>query len=487
MTWYRCSGGGTKTLIDGEKCKENLSLVTKKVTQAIVSVPQKSDAPDLVVLNGEVYLFPLGITINGSVRPGGTVYVWDGVSWEQKAKPPASDNGITYYGSFAVFGNEIHYVGTYNGTIRSKHCKLPVNGTSWVDVSTPPVHFTHNSSVVLNGELHVMAGSSHFKWDGVSWTSVSTLPYSFVRGSAVVLNGEIHILGSTSSTVTNKRSHYKWNGATWTSVSTLPSYVSSASVIAGEIHVFNVYQEVSTHYKWDGTTWTWEKPFPFQFRRAAMSGDEMYFVNSYISDSSYYNADMDFDQMLCVDRKYYKAEEYAPQEYQLVSFSRTMDELGAAFFVGSHKTVTREYNFGYDILDVTFTGEATFRIDRTVVMGSDIYVDVYNTSSSSQTKRLSCSGRMLVPVGETVKKIIYIHKTTADLGGAFTLASGGTVEKTFELGCEEVVEITFSDEKGTVVGISVQSITGGTVVVQFTNSGSKTKTINPSCSGRVIV
>lgn len=82
-------------------------------------------------------------------------------------------------------------------------------------ISTLPYDFYASSAVVLNGEIHILGGSSsyykkHYKWNGTSWVSVSTLPYYVGNSSAVVLNDIIHILGGNYSD-SCYRYHYSLN------------------------------------------------------------------------------------------------------------------------------------------------------------------------------------------------------------------------------------------------------------------------------------
>ena len=160
--------------------------------------------------------------------------------------------------------------------------------------SALPFAFYEGSAVVLNGEIHILGGSSnytsHYKWDGTSWTSVSTLPYNFYEGSAVILNGEIHILGSYSSA-----KHYKWDGTSWTSVSTLPYsfYQGSAVVLNNEIHILGSYSsgDYADHYKFDGTSWTSVSTLPYNFYQgsAVVFDDKIHILGS-ASGGSYYTA-----------------------------------------------------------------------------------------------------------------------------------------------------------------------------------------------------
>ena len=178
-----------------------------------------------------------------------------------------------YSGSAVVLNNEIHILGSYDTSSRTKHYKW--NGSSWVSVSTLPYNFYNGFAVVLNDEIHILgSGNSsyvtkHYKWSGSSWVSVSTIPYGFYSSSAVVLNGEIHILGSNSATSAQKN-HYKWSGSTWSFVSTLPYGFRNgrAVVLNDEIHIFGGSYDTSSrtkHYKWNGSSWVSVSTLPYSF------------------------------------------------------------------------------------------------------------------------------------------------------------------------------------------------------------------------------
>ena len=121
-----------------------------------------------------------------------------------------------YRGSAVVYNNEIHILGSYGSSYRTKHYKW--DGSSWTKVSTLPYDFRYGSAVVYNNEIHILGGSGgntkRYKWNGSSWTSVSTLPYSFYRGSAILYNNDIHILGSDDSSYYT--AHYKYGLASLT-------------------------------------------------------------------------------------------------------------------------------------------------------------------------------------------------------------------------------------------------------------------------------
>lgn len=132
-------------------------------------------------------------------------------------------------------------------------------------------HTPHNCSgacaVELNGELHLLGGSSagyenaHYKWNGQRWDRISTLPYKFSGGVAVVLNEEIHIIGGGST-----RNHFKWDGAAWLNVSTHPIDVSSCSieVLGREIHRMGGNGYNTDHYIFDGNEWKLSASMPLR-------------------------------------------------------------------------------------------------------------------------------------------------------------------------------------------------------------------------------
>lgn len=207
MNYFPATIGSEKVTIDGEKVRDKMELVSQNVnTLACGKMPANGGSP--VVWNNEIYLLTTKL------------YKWD--------------------------------------------------GTTWTEISALPSGFSSPPTVVYDGEIHILGGSTlsitkHYKWNGATWTSVSTLPYNFMFGGVVVLNNEIHLLGGTYSGV--QRNHYKWNGTTWVSVSTLPYdfYDSQAVVLNDEIHLLGGNGGGSTHYKWDGSSWTRETNIPYRF------------------------------------------------------------------------------------------------------------------------------------------------------------------------------------------------------------------------------
>ena len=194
-------------------------------------------------------------------------------------------------GSSVVLNGEIHILGTSYGSNNTQHYKW--NGSSWTNASTLPYKFYYGAAVILNGEIHIFGGTgssynkNHYKWNGKSWVSVSTLPYDFYLGSAVVFNGEIHILGGSNGYGT---SHYKWNGSSWINASTLPYdfFGGSAIVFNNEIHILGSYSSNyrRAHYKWDGSTWSSVStiPYDFYYCSAVVFDDALHVIGGVPSD-----------------------------------------------------------------------------------------------------------------------------------------------------------------------------------------------------------
>ena len=216
-----------------------------------------------------------GNTVLGVVGTGGSKVTVDGVKYNENLDLTSflQDMNISTLpysfdkGCAVVLDGEIHILGGSSfGTTSKKHYKF--NGTEWVSVSTLPYKLYFGCAVVLDGEIHILGGSdgatNHYKFNGTEWVSVSTLPSSFNLCSAVVKGGEIHMLGGGSSGSTK---HYKWNGTSWTSVSTLPYkfYKGCAVVLDGEIHILGGSNNSTKHYKFNGTSWDSVSTIPYGF------------------------------------------------------------------------------------------------------------------------------------------------------------------------------------------------------------------------------
>ena len=223
-------------------------------------------------------------------------YKYDGSDWicVSDNLPFKFNNAST-----VVYNGELHILG---GTNRARnHYKW--DGNSWEYVSSLPGGYTNNGAVVLNNEIHIVGvgdqqdsvTNKHYKWNGSSWTLVSTLPSVYTRfddGDVVLYNNQIHILGGTRS----QTLHYKWNGSSWASVSTLPYeyYAGCVEVLNGKIHMIGGYDSTDGgylkckyHHVWDGSSWTrlQDSPFEIAYTPHAIFDNCIYFSSSYFSDS----------------------------------------------------------------------------------------------------------------------------------------------------------------------------------------------------------
>ena len=199
----------------------------------------------LVVFDNKIYHLNVGNTDPTEIN----IYdintgLWTRISGNIGGYPKT---GSISYSAAVVYKNEIHMLGgIYRGsdTSYSKY-HYKYDGTSWSNVSTLPYSFYNGCAVVYNDEIHILGSQNgsytkyHYKYDGTSWSKVSTLPYSFYNGCAVIYHNEIHILGGYYAP--EARYHYKFDGTNWESVTTLP-YVfcdGGAVVYNDEIHILN--------------------------------------------------------------------------------------------------------------------------------------------------------------------------------------------------------------------------------------------------------
>lgn len=209
------------------------------------------------------------------------------------SKPPISDS------MGAMYNGELHVV--------TGQCHAKWNPQSgWVTLSEKSAYGYYWVSeaclVPYNGELHLLGGSSeetgtnHYKWNGSKWSSISTLPYHLYSGRAVVYNNELHIFGSYKYEYETK--HYKWNGSTWSSVSTLPISFCNGSVVVynDEIHMLGngavnskgYHYSENSHYKWSYSIgWQREKDLPVDLCRggAVVINGRIHIAGGNITDS----------------------------------------------------------------------------------------------------------------------------------------------------------------------------------------------------------
>lgn len=219
--------------------------------------PLTSNKGRVYSCNNELHFIFVGASSNGHYKWNETNSEWVNI-------------GVLPYDNCyhtIVYNNEIHILSSSNSSYGTYHYKW--NATDgWVSVSTLPYNAYNGVTVVYDGALHLMGGTStsssgdqyHYKWDGTSWTEVSTLPYKFLEGSAVEYNNELHILGGRYKV----NYHYKWDGSTWTEVSTSPvGYSAKAITINNELHTFGGSQDSYSHHKWsESQGWIELSPLP---------------------------------------------------------------------------------------------------------------------------------------------------------------------------------------------------------------------------------
>ena len=111
--------------------------------------------------------------------------------------------------------------------IAHNHDELGDGEYKWESVGELPVRLGYGSAVVYNNEIHILGGPyssnpNHYKWNGTEWVSLSALPIP--APSSIVYNGELHIMKNTD--------HYKWDAtnSSWVAVSTIPGGVYSSVV-----------------------------------------------------------------------------------------------------------------------------------------------------------------------------------------------------------------------------------------------------------------
>ena len=217
-------GGGKPEGLYGWK-KNEISKSDYYQKKAKISANLYFTYGSAVEMNGVLYILGGSDTSNTSYNDSRTFRTWDGKTFK-----------------------------SYYSTSNSQHL---------------PYDFYDGSSVVLNGEIHILGGSgnntAHYKWDGSSWTSVSTLPYAFYRGQATVYNNEIHIFGGWGSGTNNaNNNHYKWNGTEWVKVGTTPYYCRNGYAVTLDdgIHLIGGYN-CSYHYVWNGSSWVRKTSYPY--------------------------------------------------------------------------------------------------------------------------------------------------------------------------------------------------------------------------------
>lgn len=208
--------------------------------------------------------------------------------------------------------------------------KMTAYGWTVVPNSSLPYSliYGNSSTVVLNGEIHILTGTKHHKWDGTQWVSISTLPYDFRNGGVIVYNDEIYIVGGAyaNNSNTSRNSVYKFNGITWSQLTNSPISNTDFNLVVynGRIYMLGGrYGSGSTTvykytYSFDGTTWRRETDMPavrFSSLATVFNGRIHVFggINtSGSSSSSYYtNTHWSYDGITWTDEGYVNIDNYS--------------------------------------------------------------------------------------------------------------------------------------------------------------------------------
>ena len=177
------------------------------------------------VYNNKIYIFGYSEQDYSPNGINSRLYIYDGST----TTTVTLTNEVSSDASVVVYNNKIHTIGI-------RHYSYDEN--VWTEL-TPCPHYYFTEAIVFDGAIHVVSynvntskGSPHYKYSGSSWTELSDAPVNFWYGTTVIYNGELHILSDSY--------HYKYNGNTWTQVSIPPlNAVSKAVTYNNSIYIFN--------------------------------------------------------------------------------------------------------------------------------------------------------------------------------------------------------------------------------------------------------
>ena len=179
--------------------------------------------------------------------------------------------GINYATS-VVYNGEIHLLGGYtNGSYLNTH--YVYNGTSWSLKTTLPQKISNATSVVYNEEIHLLGGhddtylNTHYIYSKSK--QEANLPQALKKATAVVYNNEIHFMNGLNISNEDVNTHYIYNGNSWTQKDPLPraTYECSSVVYNEKIHVIGGYSQrydtlYNDHFVYDGSSWTNKADLP---------------------------------------------------------------------------------------------------------------------------------------------------------------------------------------------------------------------------------
>ena len=130
---------------------------------------------------------------------------------------PGSQSGTFLPGGFAVAGNKLYIIGTFNATVGASVVTKQVwqfdpnlaVGSRWLQRSDLPVARGYVPAATIGGLIYTAGGSNldaggnlidtaeSFKYDPVAntWTAIANIPRATGETRAVVVNGQMWVLG----------------------------------------------------------------------------------------------------------------------------------------------------------------------------------------------------------------------------------------------------------------------------------------------------
>ena len=152
---------------------------------------------------------------------------------------PGSQSGTFLPGGFAVAGNKLYIIGTFNATVGASVVTKQVwqfdpnlaVGSRWLQRSDLPVARGYVPAATIGGLIYTAGGSNldaggnlidtveSFVYDPVAntWTAITNIPRATAETRAVVVNGEMWVLGGgrTAPNPSNEVDIYTPGSATW--------------------------------------------------------------------------------------------------------------------------------------------------------------------------------------------------------------------------------------------------------------------------------
>lgn len=198
-------------------------------------------------------------------------------------------------GTAVNFNGVIHVLGGNNTDGRKNHYKLVNN--EWVSVSTPPCDIYCNSAVVYKDAIHVVYGTTHYKFNGSTWTTVnsSVSSYSYLLWILEVLNDKIYAFAWYSSSTKFAKCY---DGSSWANSTATPNKQDSIAITNYDnaIHCLGGSGTLTYHYKFNGSTWTSVSTLPFSLfmGNAKVLNNELHVLGGRISNMSGFGYEEDY-------------------------------------------------------------------------------------------------------------------------------------------------------------------------------------------------